>query len=101
MIVYDITREMFSAESYPGDPLPRVTALKTIRGGDGYHLSRISVGSHIGTHIDAPMHFVEGGRDAASIVLAGSLAASALRLATSACQNAMGSGHSSLTSSST
>ncbi len=69
MIVYDITREMFSAESYPGDPLPRVTALKTIRGGDGYHLSRISVGSHIGTHIDAPMHFVEGGRDAASIDL--------------------------------
>ena len=70
MIVYDITREMFSADRYPGDPLPRVTALKTVQGGDGYRLSRISIGSHIGTHVDAPLHFIEGGRDAAGLDLA-------------------------------
>ena len=69
MIVYDITREMFSADAYPGDPIPRVRPLKTIAAGDGYHLSRLSIGSHISTHIDAPMHFIEGGRDCASIDL--------------------------------
>ena len=67
MIVYDITKEMFSADAYPGDPIPRVRPLKTSPAGDGYHLSRISIGSHISTHIDAPMHFIEGGRDCASI----------------------------------
>ena len=69
MIVYDITREMFSADSYPGDPLPRVTVLKSVQAGDGYRLSRISIGSHIGTHIDAPLHYAADGRDAASIDL--------------------------------
>ena len=69
MVVYDITREMFSADSYPGDPIPRVTTLKTPKAGDGYRLSRISIGSHISTHIDAPLPFIEDGRDAASIDL--------------------------------
>lgn len=60
---------MLSADAYPGDPIPRVRPLKTIPAGDGYHLSRLSIGSHISTHIDAPMHFIEGGRDCASIDL--------------------------------
>ncbi len=69
MIVFDITREMFSADIYPGDPIPRVTTLKSLKAGDDYQLSRISIGSHTSTHIDAPSHFVRGGRDCAQIDL--------------------------------
>lgn len=36
---------------------------------DGVALSRFSLGSHTGTHVDAPAHFIEGGRTLDSISL--------------------------------
>jgi len=30
--------------------------------GDGYNLSRFSMGAHCGTHLDAPKHFLDGGQ---------------------------------------
>ncbi|KZT03936.1 putative cyclase [Laetiporus sulphureus 93-53] len=45
---------------YPGDPpfscCPALTLAK-----DGVNVHAISMGSHTGTHIDAPYHFVDGG----------------------------------------
>jgi arylformamidase len=38
--------------------------LKDMRKGDGFTLSKLSLGAHSGTHVDAPMHFI---RDGASI----------------------------------
>jgi arylformamidase len=35
--------------------------LKDMRKGDGFTLSKYSLGAHSGTHIDAPMHFVRDG----------------------------------------
>ena len=45
---------------YPGDPEPRVCAAATIAR-DGFNVSRLELGSHSGTHCDAPVHFLEDG----------------------------------------
>jgi kynurenine formamidase len=45
---------------YPGDPEPRVCAATTIAR-DGFNVSRLELGSHTGTHCDAPFHFLEDG----------------------------------------
>jgi len=34
----------------------------TIAGGDGANLSYMKMGVHTGTHVDAPLHFIEGGK---------------------------------------
>ena len=47
---------------FPGDPAFRYEIFNTIAA-DGYLLEKItSLGTHTGTHISAPAHFVEGGR---------------------------------------
>jgi kynurenine formamidase len=46
---------------YPGDPLLSVTPHATIPK-DGYTVHTIQLGTHTGTHIDSPSHFVHGGR---------------------------------------
>ncbi len=45
---------------YPGDPSTKIEKLCLIRE-HGYALSCLSMGSHTGTHIDAPSHVLEGG----------------------------------------
>jgi kynurenine formamidase len=45
---------------YPGDPEPRVCAAATIAE-DGFNVSKLDLGSHSGTHCDAPSHFLEDG----------------------------------------
>ena len=46
---------------YPGDPVPRVEAVRSIRKGDACNLSLLTMGSHTGTHVDAPYHFLADG----------------------------------------
>lgn len=69
MRIYDISKELFSAEVYPGDPKPERKRTLAIREGDGCNLSVLTMGSHNGTHLDAPYHFVEGGRTVDQISL--------------------------------
>ena len=45
---------------YPGDPEPRVCAATTIAR-DGVNVAHLDIGSHTGTHCDAPYHFLEDG----------------------------------------
>ncbi len=45
---------------YPGDPEPLLEKVASIEE-EGVNLTRIVTGSHVGTHVDAPIHFVEGG----------------------------------------
>jgi kynurenine formamidase len=45
---------------YPGDPEPRICAATTIAA-DGFNVSKLELGSHSGTHCDAPSHFLEHG----------------------------------------
>lgn len=62
MTIIDITLPLGAATPlYPGDPPVRVTRLSEARGGDTFALSRLTFGSHAGTHVDAPAHFLPGG----------------------------------------
>ena len=54
---------------YPGDPSVTVEPLSEACGGDSYALSRLTLGSHAGTHVDPPAHFIPGGATAEQIPL--------------------------------
>jgi len=45
---------------WPGDQPLRVTSATDVERGDEYTSSRVSLGWHTGTHMDAPGHFVRG-----------------------------------------
>lgn len=45
---------------YPGDPEPRIEPAATIRD-HGYNVLSLHLGSHSGTHVDAPFHVIAGG----------------------------------------
>jgi arylformamidase len=45
---------------FPGDPKPAVERLCTLEK-DGCTVSKLSFGSHTGTHVDAPSHVLENG----------------------------------------
>jgi len=46
---------------YPGDPEPRIESVRRIAQGDVCNLSLLHMGSHTGTHVDAPYHFLADG----------------------------------------
>ena len=70
MKIYDISRSLQSAEVYPGDPAPKLERVRTI-GVDGslYNLTTLFACCHNATHIDAPLHFIEGGATTEEIPL--------------------------------
>ena len=45
---------------YPGDPFPSFEHYSTLQK-DGVNLTKITMGSHTGTHLDAPRHFIQDG----------------------------------------
>ena len=47
--------------TYPGDPAVVLQRVASLAGGDVANISRLDLGVHTGTHVDAPLHFVEGG----------------------------------------
>lgn len=61
-MLIDITQELFSCRVYPGDPAPAREQLRSIAKGDASNLTAFSMCAHNGTHVDAPRHFVDGGR---------------------------------------
>ena len=46
---------------YPGNPPISITAVQSIAAGNTANVSRIDLGSHTATHVDAPLHFMDGG----------------------------------------
>jgi arylformamidase len=46
--------------TWPGDPTVSLKRASSIAGGDAANVSRLEAGVHTGTHVDAPVHFVEG-----------------------------------------
>ena len=44
---------------YPGDPEPRITPAETAA---PWRVTELRLGTHTGTHMDAPSHFVPGGK---------------------------------------
>ncbi len=61
-MIYDITQEVFSCRVFPGDPAPEKRRIMSIREGGACNLTAFSMCAHNGTHVDAPFHFVDGGK---------------------------------------
>ena len=47
---------------WPSDPPVRISHMKNMDKGDANNVSLIYMGAHAGTHIDAPLHFIAGGK---------------------------------------
>jgi kynurenine formamidase len=57
----DLTHELHNGMTiYPGDPSPSFVSSATLEK-DGVNLTKLTLGSHTGTHIDAPRHFIPDG----------------------------------------
>lgn len=54
---------------YPGNPEIVIEAQQAMSSGAGANVSRISFGSHTGTHVDAVKHFIDDGETADQIPL--------------------------------
>lgn len=69
MKIYDISQEVFGCQVYPGDPAPEKKPICSMDRGDLYNLTAFSMCAHNGTHIDAPAHFIRGGKSVDDIPL--------------------------------
>ena len=47
--------------TYPGDPSPAITRTMDLSQGDSVTASHLSLHCHVGTHVDAPAHFIAEG----------------------------------------
>jgi arylformamidase len=54
---------------FPGDPPFKAEPVSRIQTGDNVNLTRISMGTHLGTHVDPPAHFIENGATVDQIAL--------------------------------
>jgi arylformamidase len=52
---------------YDRNPGVRLRRARAIADGDVVNISEIDMGTHTGTHVDAPVHFIEGGAGAESL----------------------------------
>ncbi len=61
MAIYDVSVPLRPGmPTYAGEPGPRLEPLKQIALGDSANVTALSLGSHTGTHVDAPHHFLDG-----------------------------------------
>ena len=62
MLIYDLSHKLNPRCSiYPGDPEFCCKKVATVEK-DQFNVSSLSLGSHTGTHIDAPYHFYDNGK---------------------------------------
>jgi len=54
---------------FPDNPSIEIHRLKDVEKGDICTVSRLTMGTHTGTHIDAPIHFLPGGTGAEEVPL--------------------------------
>lgn len=69
MKIYDISQEVFGCQVYPDDPMPKKNQIKSMENGELYNLTKFSMCAHNGTHIDAPCHFIKGGKAVDALAL--------------------------------
>ena len=61
-MLYDISLPLTAGMTvWPNEPGPELTPLSQISNGDPANVTRLSLGSHTGTHVDAPRHFIDEG----------------------------------------
>ena len=68
MQIYDVSVPL-SAETptYPGDPKIEIEEWAALANGDAANVSVLHMGAHSGTHVDAPVHFIAGAPNVASL----------------------------------
>ena len=54
---------------WPGDPPVELERVSSMDAGAGVNVSRLSIGVHVGTHVDAPHHFLNDHRTVESLPL--------------------------------
>ena len=60
-MIIDITRPVGpDTPVWPGDPPVVVEPVARVRDGDAADVSRLELGTHTGTHVDPPSHFLPG-----------------------------------------
>lgn len=69
-MLIDISQEVFSCKVYPNDPAPVMERKLKIENGDVCNLTAFSMCAHNGTHVDAPFHFINGGKTIGEMGLA-------------------------------
>src|ERR687886_1539481 len=61
MEIYDVSVPIHEGMvTYPGDPAVHMERAAAIANGDVVNLTRMDFGLHSGTHVDAPVHFIDG-----------------------------------------
>jgi len=69
--IYDITVSISeSLAVWPGDPPIEITQSSHMKRGDRNTVSRLAMGAHVGTHVDAPSHFILDGTGVDTLDLA-------------------------------
>lgn len=70
MQIYDVSVPLSAnTPTYPGDPGIQIKQWLRLANGDPANVSQMNFGVHSGTHIDAPVHFIEGGAKVGSLPL--------------------------------
>jgi arylformamidase len=71
MEIFDVTVPIRTGMvTYPGDPTVTLERVQSIADGAVANLSRLDFGVHSGTHVDAPLHFIDGAPGAEQLPLA-------------------------------
>ncbi|AHF80519.1 cyclase family protein [Thermococcus paralvinellae] len=61
-MIVDLTKTLSEElEVYPGDPEIKIKEWTSLEK-DGYYMNFLCFGEHSGTHVDAPAHFIKGGK---------------------------------------
>ncbi len=70
MKLYDISLTLSeNLPTWPGDPTIKLNKISSIQDGDMANVTQLSATVHVGTHIDAPDHFLDNGETVEDIPL--------------------------------
>ena len=70
MQIYDVSVPLSTTTpTYPGDPKIEIKEWTTLANGDAANVTVLHMGAHSGTHVDAPVHFIAGAPNVASLPL--------------------------------
>jgi arylformamidase len=61
MRLYDITLPISDhLPVWPGDPAIKIERISSMEDGDAVNVTKLDMSAHVGTHVDAPYHFLGG-----------------------------------------
>ena len=68
--IFDVTMSIDNGMvSWPSDGPVRIEKVRSMEDGERLNQSRLEMSAHTGTHVDAPIHFLEGGSGVDSLSL--------------------------------